>query len=300
MKRQFRHWIRKLIHRTFVRVDISEKHIFLFATRRGGSTLARDLLYASLDNFDFIDQPFDYNQFNPHKHHFGSQADDQIIVPKNDANTILKDYMDNILNGRYYIRSQWDFRNKYFSKTVEGFILKLINCKGSIEWFYHHFKDQAEFILLLRNPISVARSIEKLNWKETTEMYIRNPYYAGEILGSNLVSFIEDEMNRTSYTERLILNWYVENYGIYHFFKKHKLAIFLYEDLVAKPKEILEEITTKQINLGFINEVIKRPTRSVFDKKSNAMLQNQNNVSESLKELVISYSKKFEIEEYPK
>ena len=56
MKESWKYFAKRAIYRTLVEVDVTEKHFFLFATRRGGSTLARDLLY-TLPGFDVLCHP---------------------------------------------------------------------------------------------------------------------------------------------------------------------------------------------------------------------------------------------------
>ncbi len=94
-----RHYTRRLLQTptTYVHDPAADKpHVFLFSTRRGGSTLVRNMIY-SQPGFNYIDQPLDLSerQFNPYRNELPNPPGSQFISISEEQNTLLFKYFQN-------------------------------------------------------------------------------------------------------------------------------------------------------------------------------------------------------------
>ncbi|SFM80649.1 hypothetical protein [Thermodesulforhabdus norvegica] len=135
---------------------LTEKPIFIFANRRGGSTLVMEMIY-SQPGVDYIAQPLDLWQLHPHFNRLPHPLRSKFIALKEEEEERLAKYFTDLLAGRIRLRNQWRIFDRNFSFLVNRLVVKVCNAHALIDWFNEHF--DIHCLYLIRHPIATALSI---------------------------------------------------------------------------------------------------------------------------------------------
>ena len=209
-------------------------HIFLFSTRRSGSTLVRDIIY-SQSGFNYIDQPFDLTQYNQHIRQLPQAKLGQFINLTNEEEKQVERYVRGILNRQYVFRSQWQLWNGQYKWCWERYIVKVLTAKGLIHWFESTFKDQIQIIYMTRHPIPTSLSILNRRWGLTTQAYLENETFIRDYLSDSKISFTWDILRSGSKLEHHVLNWCLENLVPLKGWSNSNWLTLSYEKLLTDP-----------------------------------------------------------------
>lgn len=223
----------------------SEKpHIFLFSTRRSGSTLLRDVIYSQA-GFNFIDQPFDLTQYNWHTRHLPHAELSQFITLNSTDADRIEAYIYGLLNRKYIFRSQWQFWNGHYHWCWERYIVKILAAKALIHWFEEKFSNYTQFVFMTRHPIPTSLSIIKRKWGLATEAYLKNETFLSNNLSNRMVSFAWNILRLGSPLENHVLEWCLENLIPLRGWQNSNWVTISYENLIANPHTSVQKLCEK-------------------------------------------------------
>lgn len=250
-------------------VPSGKPHIFLFSTRRSGSTLLRDLIY-SQTGFNFIDQPFDLTQYNWHIRRLPQAELGQFITLTASETKQVEAYVHGLLNRKYIFRSQWQLWDSSYHWLWERYVVKILTAKSLIHWFEDIFKNNIQIVYMTRHPIPTALSIIKRKWPVTTEAYLKNESFVDTYLTTKMVSFAEGIVCSGNELENHVLNWCLENLIPLKGWQNSNWITVSYEKLLADPFYSVHRLC-KKLNLQEPEKMLATlniPTRTaVADSK---------------------------------
>ena len=219
-------------------------HIFLFSTRRSGSTLLRDLIY-SQTGFNYIDQPFDLTQYNWHVRQLPQAGLGQFITLTESEAKKVEAYIDGLLKRKFVFRSQWQFWDGRYHWQWERFVVKILTAKSLIHWFENVFENKIKIVYMTRHPIPTSLSIIKRKWPTTTDAYLNNEVFVDSFLTNKMVALAEKTVRSGNLLENHVLNWCLENFIPLKDWQNNDWVTVSYEKLLAEPHASVQRLCSR-------------------------------------------------------
>ncbi|MBN1597139.1 MAG: hypothetical protein JW894_02500 [Bacteroidales bacterium] len=242
------------------------KNILVFANRRGGSTLIRQML--SVDHgIRAINEPFAMFEINNASGkikrdklpgYFMSQF---ISVTEQEKIKILG-YITDLLQGKH-------LPFKFYCRG-ERTLLKIVNAHPLIDLLTNNFDVQT--MLFLRHPIAQALSVVRNNWGFTAEAYLKNPGFLKKYCTKNQVDFGNKLLTKGSKLGKAVLSWVFENLFPLKFSMCDKYILH-YESMLMQPEKYINILADKFeiINKKKMYEVMHTPSYSVHRSNSDTI-----------------------------
>ncbi|MEM7273458.1 MAG: hypothetical protein AAF547_10295 [Actinomycetota bacterium] len=240
-------------------------NILLFATRRGGSTWAMELIGANR-GVRPLNQPFATLSRNvtyaqmleiPRFHEGQITSIDPSTGPR------LERLVRRVLDGEIIINGPTKFWSRDFVRVSDRLVLKITDAKPVIDWFDTTF--DVDIVLLTRHPIPQALSCIRNGWTLTVDSHLRDPGFVAANLDGAAEAAAHDVMNGDDELQKFVLNWGLENLAPLRLLPDRPDWLHVrYEACVAKPQEVLERMASR---LGLTDRaemaaVVDRPSGS--------------------------------------
>ncbi|NES18730.1 MAG: hypothetical protein F6K41_07310 [Symploca sp. SIO3E6] len=240
-----------------------DKNIFLFSSRRGGSTLLAQLI-SYQQGIRYVDQPFDLFQSHTKAgktklHYLPAVPNSQFIALSSEEESLVKEYVSLLLKGKLkYLGGLERFKFPFLANRT---LLKICNASPLIDWFNANFNILTCY--LVRHPIPQSLSVMKNQWGITAEAYLNNEKFIDSFLNHEQVNQAHKILREGTYFQKAILNWCLENLVPLKYCSSNVLKI-TYEELVLNPANLIPLISTK-LNIEDGKEIMRRvekPSRS--------------------------------------
>ncbi len=232
------HLLRRVIQHALghlPRYRLEAPPIFIFTTRRSGSTLLLRLLYTQ-PGIDYVNEPL--NLWLPHPHfsrlphpHLGkfislsAQEEQQLAV-----------YFRDLLSGRVRLRNQWNPLHPHYSFVVHRLVIKLLNASALMDWFAQTFP--ARLIYFVRHPLAVAESIVRLGWLRIAEAYLQDARFREQYLSGKRLDLARDVLAHGTPIQQFVLEWCLENIHPLQVWQQVGAILLTYEELVSEPAAV--------------------------------------------------------------
>ena len=211
----------------------------------------------------YIDQPYSLYSAESENHMrsipFSSKS--EMLFLDNEDEGKLRDFTEAMLEGEAVYNTAYRPWREDYHLIAERVLLKITNAKSYVAKFDDWFKPVN--IILLRNPVSVAKSCINNEWGLTTQAFLGNRYFCRDVLSESLLRFCDDVENTGSLLERHVLNWCLDHYICIKTAPKDSVVI-RYEDLVsgshsvvAKLRSVIPELSEERFVAS-----LKRPSKS--------------------------------------
>jgi hypothetical protein len=217
----------------------SEKpHIFLFSTRRSGSTLIRNAIY-SQPGFNYISEPFvawvGRRSTNPYKRYYPGLPDGPFVSLTESQWSMLKDYLRRLLRREYVVNSQCRVWRADYHWVWERYVVKILAAKALIERFEADFGSEADFVFHIRHPIATALSSIAHGFRNTASRYLEDDQFCKHHLSPSLIGFCHQVLGEWSSLERFVLNWCLDNLVPLRLWRERDWVTVSHEQLVCEP-----------------------------------------------------------------
>ena len=242
-----------------------DPNILLFATRRGGSTFAMELIGANR-GVRPMNQPLETLSPNltaaqwldiPHFH-------EGQITSLDDADAErLAALMERIFTGRAVINAPTRFWAPDFPMRSNRLVLKITDAKPVIDWFASSFP--VDIVYLTRHPVPKALSCIRNRWTLTVDAHLRDPAFVDRYLADAAVALAHDTMAHGTDLQRFVVNWALENAAPAQLIGARPEWMHVrYEDCVADPSGTLERLADRLAltDLDRMHAVLSRPSQS--------------------------------------
>lgn len=249
---------------------LSEKPIFIFSTRRSGSTLLMRMIHTQ-PGIDYVDEPLNLWRLHPHFRVLPHPPSGMFIKLDDSAQQQLHTYLDDLLSGRRRLRHRGNVLDSNRSFLVNRLVVKNINANTLVEWFSKSF--DADIIYLVRHPIPAALSAIKRNWGNMAKDYLESEKFPRIHLDSGMVDFGWQTLKHGTQLQRYVLEWCLENLYPLQLSKDQPWLTLSYEELVFRPKEISRLICSR---FGLpdserMYKVVFSPSRTTTQKSKHSI-----------------------------
>jgi len=232
----------KVMLGTFAVYKLNKKPIFIFGTRRSGSTLLTKMIY-SQPRVDYVTEPLNLWRYHRHYHRLPNPYLSKFISLKANEEKLLSEYFRALLAGRCRLRNQWNVFDKDYSFCVNKLVIKVLSGKRLIDWFDYNF--DIEVIYLIRHPIPVSLSIIKRGWGNTADAFLKNDYFSKYFLDDDKEGFCRSILTNGLPIEAYILEWCLENLYPLSIYHQRPWLVLTYEELVSRPRQVSELICSR-------------------------------------------------------
>jgi hypothetical protein len=241
----------KIAAQAFVRALLSSVHkyspkedrrpIFIYSSRRGGSTLMLEVL-ASSPGMSFSDQPLTNQSLElSNLRQIPLYRGGQIIDPTPSERSIMLDYLQELISGQTRACGPWRFWRSHFHRKADRLILKIVDAKLMLPDCVEAFG--GDHVVLLRHPIAQAISVIRWGWTPTYPAYLDNVKYIESHLTSEQQELAFSIAKNGGQLERHVLDWCLENrplIGMTGSLPQVKLTT--YEHLVTAPEVVCKAL----------------------------------------------------------
>lgn len=241
-----------------------DRDICLFATRRGGSTWAMELVAANR-GIRPMNQPLETLSRNLTL----AQAFEIPRFPLGQITSLdegqgdgLQRYLERLFSGEVVVNAPLRFWRAGFERVSDRTVLKITDAKAVIDWFDRTL--DVDIVYFTRHPVPQALSCIRNGWNLTTHAYLADPRFCAEYLGA-AEGRCHDLAADGSELERWVLNWAVENAAPLALLPRRPHWTHVrYEDTVLRPEDELQRLATR-LGLSDVDAMrrrLKRPSES--------------------------------------
>lgn len=254
--------------------QLKKRPIFIFANRRGGSTLLAQMI-ASQPGVDLSGEPLNLWRYSPYFERLPHPPQGCFIHLTGEDEQKVHDYFEALLSGRLRGVSIWNPFSPLYSFRVERLVVKLLGANTLIDWFDHQFN--LEIIYLLRHPIPVALSALNLKWGNNARAYLENEYYREVVLGKERAKSAEEVFQQGSPLQKYVLEWCLENLYPLQVYKRRSWLVLTYEEIVSRPYLMSKLICSrlKLPNPEKMTKTVFKPSRTTFQPGSKQTIMNK-------------------------
>lgn len=218
-------------------------NILLFATRRGGSTFAMELIAANR-GIRSLDQPLELlgpSTTAAQTARVPIYRQGQITSLDESSGPQLQNLMDDIFAGRVVINAPTRFWRGGALLRSDRLVLKLLDAKPIIDWFDDHL--DCQIVYLTRHPIPQALSCLRNRWSLTAHAYLADHRFVESNLSTEALTWAHDTVRSGSELRRFVLNWALENVAPMRLLGSRPDWFHLrYEDCVIDPAGTLDRL----------------------------------------------------------
>lgn len=219
--------------------------IFLFGTRRSGTTLLMEVIY-SQPGIKYCNQPF-RGRWNPHKSRLLPKfPQHKLVTLDQKEKRLVRNYFQKIINNEIQVSPPWRFLSDDYNFKTDRYLLKICNAHALMEWFEKEF--DAKIVYLLRHPVPVALSIQKRNWQNKAKAYLNDDVFLENYLNDDQTQYANSILDEGSQMERYVLEWALENLVPLNSDRKENWLVITYEELLLNPKPIIN-LLAERLNL---------------------------------------------------
>ena len=240
-------------------------NILLFATRRGGSTFAMELIGANR-GVRTLDQPFSTvsrHVSSAQLAHIPRFHQGQITSVDPTTHDRLYEMVARMLSGRAVVNAPTKIWRRDTTWRSDRLVLKITDAKPVIGWFDREFT--ADIVYLTRHPIPQALSSLRNRWRLTVDAHLRDSTFIGENVPDAALSFAHDTMRNGSELQQFVLNWILENVAPLRLLPDRPGWTHIrYEDCVLSPERTILQLA-ERVGLSDVDRmsrVVNRPSVS--------------------------------------
>ena len=239
------------------------KDIFLYASRRSGSTLLMEVI-ASNKLITYSDQPFGLYTITPWNLNLLPLFEySQIISLDKKEEVLIKNYVSGILKGNIFANAPWRFWRYGLFINSNRTILKITDAKSAIDWFDKKFSPYT--VVMTRHPIPQALSVIKNGWELTGKAFTRNDFYRKNYLSKDQFKYCTDIYKKGTTLQKHVLDWTLENLVMLKLLpKRAHWKHVSFEHLVVNSTDIINSLSSS-LELGDIDKmknVLNKPSKS--------------------------------------
>ncbi len=241
-----------------------QRNICLFATRRGGSTWAMEMIAANR-GIRPMNQPFETLSRNltlAQAFEIPRFPQGQITSLGEPEAAMLGSYVRRMFSGELVVNAPLRFWQTGFERVSNRVVLKITDAKAVIGWFDENV--DADIVYLTRHPVSQSLSCIRNGWTLTTRSYLADPHFCAAFLGA-AEGRCRDLMDHGSPLEQWALNWAVENVAPMTLLPERPEWLHLrYEDAVLHAERELARLAGRLglQDMDRMEQVLRRPSGS--------------------------------------
>lgn len=261
------------------RHDSPDLPIFVFSTRRSGSTWLMQTL-AAAPQTRYSDEPLirwgfrRLKDLRPSSYWWAQFGENRTYTClSEDDLKKLKSYLDKILSGEIYINPQWEFWKSSWNWSTTRCVININWAPDIISWVSKTYS--APIIYLIRHPIPRALSIIREGWSLLLDDFLNYPRYLDTYLTSSQKEKAFKIAQSGSTLEKFILEWCLNIIPVVKNVP-HCATAISYEKLVVEPMDSFQKLAKIiQLPVEPLMRALHEPSSST-NAKSKDIIRNSN------------------------
>ncbi|MEL6890670.1 MAG: hypothetical protein AAFP84_03680 [Actinomycetota bacterium] len=240
-------------------------NILLFATRRGGSTFAMELIGANR-GVRPMNQPLETQSDNltlAQALEIPRFRQGQITSLAGAEEERIERLVHALFDGEVVINAPTTPWRRDVDIVSDRVVLKLLDSKPVIGWFDERF--DADIVYLTRHPIPQSISCIRNGWTLTVDAHLDDREFVDRWLTAATLAAAHDVMSSGSELDSFVLNWILENLAPLRLLPSHPDWLHVrYEDCVLDPVGTFERMADRLqlTDTERMREVLTRPSQS--------------------------------------
>jgi len=226
----------KINHFGNIHIQGTKKNIYIFTTAKSGSTWLMEMI-ATQRGIKYINEPFlvrNYNaRFRP------LPADLNFLLPNPDRRRLIANYFKELSHNKIPGQSL-SILSKFHNLFTNRIVFKIQRCKDLMPWFEEELR--AQIVYLVRHPLAVAVTQQRY---DRLPLFLANDRFCERYLTPELKEYGWSIVRDGSELEKKVLNWSLQNLPPMNFFDRTNWVCLTYEDLVTKPRAMVEMLAKK-------------------------------------------------------
>lgn len=158
------------------------------------------------------------------------------------------DVVGRVLSG-YPRHNRW-VNHQNYTHVAHWRIVKEIRAHCLLGWMHEHFP-QTPMIFVVRHPVMVAASQERMGWRDRLGRFTAQP----ELVADHLAPYLDVIQGLQTPWQRLVGHWCVENLVAFRTVGAPRAALVVYEELLLDPSRAA----------GPVLEALRRPTAASLE-----------------------------------
>ncbi len=238
-----RHFLNNSLGRLHCKLDSKRPNIAVFSSRRSGSTWLIEILSRTprtirmVEPFDvmFNDNPYAKTLPNTFGGHFFTDNKDQIGS--------IHNYLEDMLNGKKRLRTQWRPWQHNFHFFYDRIIFKFFYIKNFMFDILERYPLRG--IFLLRHPVAASFSNLKLKWHCPLSDFLNSTLVVEKMLTREQVELCCHIQSEGTQLEKYTAAWFIEHKVPLSQLKTHALPSLMtikYEDLLINFDQTLDSM----------------------------------------------------------
>lgn len=234
--------------------------IFIFSTRRSGSTLLMNALH-SQTGIDYIDEPLNLWRLHPYFQRLPHPPFGYFISLSFDEEKLYT-YIRDLLSGKIRFRHRYNLLGAGRTFLVRRFVMKNINATPLIDWFGTRF--EADIVYLVRHPGAVAESLVRRGWHSVAEYYLNDEAYCNSYLNPRQRLLAYQVLERGSFFQKCVLEWCLDNLHPLKVLSEQPWLTLSYEELILRPDNMARLLCERLIlpDPERISRALRTPSRT--------------------------------------
>lgn len=221
-------------------------NVLLFATRRGGSTFAMEMIGANR-GVRTLDQPLELVGEFP----TAAQSADVPMFRQGQMTSLdpwteerLGHAVQRMLDGRSVANAPTRVWRSDVERRSNRLVLKITDAKPIIEWFDDRF--DCQIVYFTRHPIPQSISCIRNHWSLTVDAHLRDPDFVAANLSDAAVAAAHDVMTGDDELQQFVLNWALENVAPLRALPERPEWVHVrYEDCVTQPDAVMSVLAER-------------------------------------------------------
>ena len=232
----------------------TEPNIFLFAQRRGGSTILAQAI-GSESGIWFANEPLAC--FKGHYEYYTRikwlplLPDSQFFDLSQEHQRQLDHYLEQLLTLK--LRQVGRCLRPKFPLTANRVLLKVLNAPFLIDWFAQ--RQPCQILFLSRHPAAQVFSIFNTSWKFCLETYFAKPEFLAQHFNATQMQLGEKITREGNRWQQGIITWILEVYFPLYL-AKQKILRLTYEELIIDPTTVVNRVS-QELNLKHTDKIIE-------------------------------------------
>jgi hypothetical protein len=235
------YWVKHWLGAFHLQKQPRQRPIFIFSTRRSGSTLLMEMFY-SQPGVTYCDQPLNRWRYHPYQRCLPQPYLGEWIQLAAHEEQALFAFFTKLLAGQIRVAAPWNWLHPHYNLCVNRLVLKELNAHRLIDWFANSF--DADIVFLVRHPIPTALSILQQHLGNVAAAFLNNHWFTEQYLDTSQVRECYAILENGAPLERYLLEWGLQNLHPLSVCRERTWVTVTYEEMLMRPQQICRLLST--------------------------------------------------------
>jgi hypothetical protein len=218
----------------------TQRDIFLFGSRRSGTTLLMEVLAANR-GVKYTDQPFSLHTATALQRDYLVHFNRGLVLDLDaEERRLFCAYVEDLRSGRLHVNENSRFWRREYDRQTDRLVFKVTDAPCQAPLVSRAL--DAEVIVLFRHPISQSLSCLRNGWPPQPRVFLANAWFRETFLNAALVERCESILEGEDALARHVLGWCLENLAFVRQLPRHReWWMITYEHFTQHAEAVIEQ-----------------------------------------------------------